>query len=68
MLMSSLRKYVKALSGTVHVMVELKGQPAFELEKIGRKATAKVRGKTPAWRREHKAAYALNRPAAPRYL
>jgi transcriptional regulator with XRE-family HTH domain len=38
MLVSSLRKYVKALGGTVHLMVSLKGQPAFELKKIGKSA------------------------------
>jgi DNA-binding XRE family transcriptional regulator len=35
MLISTLRNYVAAMGGKVRVVVELKGQPAVELKKLG---------------------------------
>jgi DNA-binding transcriptional regulator YiaG len=59
MLVSTLRKYVTALGGKVRVVVELKGQPAVELKKLGA-----VKPRTAAKKRAPKAAKGRGRKVA----
>jgi hypothetical protein len=56
---STLRKYVTALGGKVRVVVELKGQPAVELKKLGA-----VKPRTAAKKRAPKAAKGRGRKVA----